>query len=50
MIEEGIDLDGYLLVDKDLKEYTICNVMYRSLKEWEGKNYEQIRGYIIIEK
>jgi UDP-sugar pyrophosphorylase len=53
-IEEGIDLDGYLIVDKDLKEYTICknkkNVMYRLLKEGEGKNYEKIRGYTILEK
>ena len=54
MIEEGIDLDGFLIVDKDLKEYTICknknNVMYRLLKEGEGKNYEKIRGYTILEK
>ena len=53
-IEEGIDLDGFLIVDKDLKEYTICknkkNVMYRLLKEGEGKSYEKIRGYTILEK
>ena len=54
MIDEGIDLDGYLIVDKDLKEYVVCknkkNVIYRLLKEGEGKNYEQIRGYTILEK
>ena len=52
-IDQGIDLDGYLIVDKDLKDYIVCknkkNVMYRLLKEGEGKNYEQIRGYTIIE-
>ena len=54
MIDEGIDLDGYLIVDKDLKDYVICknknNVIYRLLKEDEGKNYERIRGYTILEK
>ena len=54
MIDEGIDLDGYLIVDKDLKEYVVCknkkNVMYRLLKEGEGKDYEKIRGYTILEK
>ena len=54
MIEEGIDLDGYLLVDKDLKDYVVCknkkNVMYRLLKEGEGKDYERIRGYTICDK
>ena len=54
MIDEGIDLDGYLIVDKDLKDYVICknknNVIYCLLKEDEGKNYERIRGYTILEK
>ncbi|MBO6195348.1 MAG: UTP--glucose-1-phosphate uridylyltransferase, partial [Bacilli bacterium] len=54
MIDEGIDLDGYLIVDKDLKDYVICknknNVIYHLLKEDEGKNYERIRGYTILEK
>ena len=26
MIEEGIDLDGYLLVDKDLKDYVFAKI------------------------
>ena len=50
-IDEGIDLDGYLAVDKDAKDYIICknkrNIMYRKLKEGEGENYEKIRGYTI---
>ena len=51
LIDEGIDLDGYLVVDKDEKDYIICknkkHVMYRELKEGEGENYEKIRGYTI---
>ena len=51
MINEGIDLDGYLVVDKNEKEYIVCNnkqyKMYRKLKDGEGENYEQIRGYTI---
>ena len=51
MIDEGIDLDGYLVVDKDAKDYIVCknkkNIMYRKLKEGEGENYEKIRGYTI---
>jgi UDP-sugar pyrophosphorylase len=50
-IDEGIDLDGYLVVDKDAKDYIVCknkrNIMYRILKEGEGENYEKIRGYTI---
>jgi UDP-sugar pyrophosphorylase len=50
-IDEGIDLDGYLIVDKDAKDYIVCknkrNIMYRKLKEGEGENYEKIRGYTI---
>ena len=53
-IDEGIDLDGYLLIDKDQKDYIICknkkNIIYRVLKEEEGKKYEKIRGYTILEK
>ena len=51
MIEEGIDLDGYLVVDKDEKNYVVCKnkqyKMYRKLKEGEGEKYEKIRGYTI---
>ena len=51
MIDEGIDLDGYLVVDKAQKEYIVCKnkkkIMYRGLKDGEGENYEQLRGYII---
>ena len=50
-IDEGIDLDGHLVVDKDAKDYIVCknkrNIMYRKLKEGEGENYEKIRGYTI---
>lgn len=50
-IDEGIDLDGYLVVDKDAKDYIVCKnkhyIMYRKLKEGEGENYEKIRGYTI---
>ena len=49
LIDEGIDLDGYLLVDKDAKDYIVCKnknqIMYRELKEGEGEKYEKIRGY-----
>ena len=54
IIDEGIDLDGYLVVDQDQKDYIVCknkkNIVYRLLKEGEGKKYEQIRGYTILEK
>lgn len=54
IINEGIDLDGYLIVDKDATDYIICKnkkkIIYRLLKKGEGKNYEQIRGYTILEK
>ena len=54
MIDEGIDLDGYLIIDKDQKDFIVCknkkNIVYRLLKEGEGKKYEQIRGYTILEK
>ena len=51
LIDEGIELDGYLLVDKDIKDYIVCKnkkqVMYSELEEGEGENYEKIRGYTI---
>ena len=51
MIDEGIDLDGYLLVEKNEKNYIVCKnkkyIIYRKLKEGEGENYEKIRGYTI---
>ena len=51
MIDEGIDLDGYLVVDKNEKDFIVCKnnkkIMYRRLKEGEGENYEKIRGYTI---
>jgi bifunctional DNA-binding transcriptional regulator/antitoxin component of YhaV-PrlF toxin-antitoxin module len=54
IIDEGIDLDGYLVVDQDQKDYIVCknkkNIVYRLLKEGEGKNYEKIRGYTILEQ
>ena len=50
-IEGNIDLDGLLIIDKDQKEYIICKnnkkIMFRALKEGEGKDYEKIRGYTI---
>ena len=51
-IEEGIDLDGYLVVDKDEKELVVCKnkkrVVYNLLKNGEGENYEKLRGYAIF--
>ena len=53
-IEEGIDLDGYLIVDKDEKNFIICKnkkrVVYRLLKRNEGKDYEKLRGYTILKE
>ena len=53
-IEEGIDLDGYLIVDKDEKNLIICKnkkrVVYRLLKRNEGKDYEKLRGYTILKE
>jgi hypothetical protein len=49
-IEEGIDLDGYYVVEKDEKMVECKNkknVVYVALKEGEGKVYEKIRGYTI---
>ena len=53
-IDEGIDLDGILVLDQDQKNYIVCkiknNIVYRLLKEGEGTEYEQLRGYKILEK
>lgn len=46
-----IKLVGYLVLDKDEKDYIVCKnkkqVIYRELKEREGENYKKIRGYTI---
>ena len=51
-IEEGIDLDGYLVVDKDQKDLVVCKnkkrVVYSLLKTGEGKDHEKLRGYAIL--
>ena len=51
-IEEGIDLDGYLVVDKDEKELVVCKnkkrVVYNLLKNGEGQDHEKLRGYAIF--
>ena len=51
-IEEGIDLDGYLIVDKDEKELVVCKnkkrVVYSLLKTGEGEDHEKLRGYAIM--
>ena len=51
-IEEGVDLDGNLTIDKDEKELVKCNNKkrweYYPLKEDQGKIYEKIRGYGIL--
>ena len=52
IIEKGIDLDGYLIIDKDEPDYVICKngqkIIYRLLKKGEGKIYEKLRGYTIL--
>ena len=51
-IEEGVDLDGNLTIDKDEKELVKCNNKkrweYYALKNDQGKIYEKIRGYGIL--
>ena len=51
-IEEGIDLDGYLIVDKDEKDLVVCKnkkrVVYSLLHAGEGKDHEKLRGYAIM--
>jgi len=50
-IEEGIDLDGYLVADKNEKDLIVCKnkkrIVYCLLKNGEGKEYEKLRGYAI---
>ena len=52
-IEEGIDLDGYLVVDKDHKDLVVCKnqkrIIYSLLKQGQGKVYEKLRGYSITQ-
>ena len=52
VIEEGVDLDGNLTIDKDEKELVKCNNKkrweYYALKPNERKIYEKIRGYGIL--
>ena len=51
-IGEGIDLDGYLMVDKTQKDFIVCKnqkkIIYSLLKNGEGKIYERLRGYKIL--
>ena len=51
-IEQGIDLDGYLIVDKNQKDLVMCKnkkrIVYSLLKIDEGKDYEKLRGYAIL--
>ena len=51
-IEEGIDLDGYLVVDKDENDLLVCKnkkrVVYTLLKVGEGEDHEKLRGYAIM--
>ena len=51
-IEEGIDLDGYLVADKDEKDLLVCKnkkrVVYTLLKTGEGEDHEKLRGYAIM--
>jgi UDP-sugar pyrophosphorylase len=52
-IEEGIDLDGYLIVDKDQKDLVVCKnqkrVVYSLLENGKGQIYEKLRGYTILQ-
>ena len=51
-IEQGIDLDGYLVMDKDEKDLVVCKnkkrIVYSLLKTGEGKDHEKLRGYSIM--
>jgi hypothetical protein len=53
-IEEGIDLDGYLIVDKDQKDLVVCKnkkrVVYSLLQKGQGQIYEKLRGYSILKE
>lgn len=50
-LDEGIELDGYAIIDKNEKNFIVIknskNIMYRLLKDNEGKIYEKLRGYCI---
>ena len=50
-IDEGIEVDGYAVIDKDEKNFVAINnnknIMYRLLKNDEGEIYEKLRGYCI---
>ena len=52
LLDEGIDLDGTLVVDKSEKDLIVCKnqkkIIYRLLKNGEGKIYEKLRGYKIL--
>jgi len=53
-IEEGIDLDGYLVVDKNQKDLVVCKnqkrVIYRLLEKGQGQIHEKLRGYSILKE
>ena len=53
-IEKDIFVDGIYVVDKDVKEEVKCTNKkkdnYVVLKPGEGKIYEQIRGYTLVEQ
>jgi UDP-sugar pyrophosphorylase len=50
IIEKGADIDGYQVIDKDEKEHLICKnqkkIIYRLLKNGEGKIYEKLRNCV----
>ena len=52
IIGKGVEIDGYLIIDKDEKEHLICKnhkkIIYKLLENGEGKIYEKIRGYAIL--
>ena len=52
IIDEGINLDGYLIIDKNEKNFIFCKnqkkIIYSLLKKGEGKIHEQLRGYTIL--
>ena len=51
-IEEGVDLNGFLTIEKDEKELVKCHnkkrYKYYALKNDQGTIYEKIRGYGIL--
>lgn len=51
-IDEGIELDGNLVIDKDEKDLVVCKNKkkweYFPLKEGQGTIYEKIRGYGVL--